>query len=130
MTRKLDALFAERVLEWEFHPIGECRSCGTDIYKWTETDKVCRMHADRYTQSLDAAWEGVENSPDLRIALETWENDDGRWYKATAGRRVTENAYKDIGFAPIENKAALAVVRVLLLAYGVTGEEIRDAESL
>ncbi len=114
--RRLDALFAERVLgNTEEHAsfTSSCHVCGGDS-----------SHLPRYTRSLDAAWEGAKQRG-LAFGIETVGED---WScRACIGARhsyvMEMPQYEATAPHPAE-----ALVLACLRAVGVSEEEIGDAE--
>ena len=113
MSRKLDALFAERVLGWnrirndDDHPFGP------------ETPS--------FTTSLDAAWQGVEKAEttiDDRPVILKFRQVGGEWSLFWGFDKNEEFIWVHGCSTP-----ALALTKALLLAAGVSEEEIREAEN-
>ena len=102
-NRRLDALFEERVLGVTFN----------------DSANPFRMMPN-YTTSLDAAWVGVEKVP---LPAEFWitrDEDDGMfWVSFHRNSKKHESC---------EDHPALALVKALLYAVGVTQEEIDGCE--
>ncbi len=117
-NRKLDALYAERVLEWDLTEDGLIRIVrerGEKIYD-----------VPNFTKSLDAAWPGVEKIISDRKAEFSLSSEhfykDANWAAMFSwpGRDEIADVYTV--------HPALALVKACLLAVGVTQEEIDDAE--
>jgi len=123
-NRKLDALFAERVLgdpkpDWQCKHNLERSSPGR---AWVCVSDPNECEHDwrpaKFTTSLDAAWAGVEKFNDPRMGVTTLSiehTSTGKW-----------RAYVSDSVAR-ESTPALALVKACLLAVGVTQEEIDAA---
>jgi len=127
MTRKLDALFAERVLgcnvEWvEVWPRCECG------HREHSNDADSNMDGDlwHYTESLDAAWQGVErtNAETLTLDRMADEWDCELYGPCTYERGEPMSEWATSGRAPTP---ALAIVLACLRAVGVAEQEIEEA---
>lgn len=113
MSRKLDALFAERVLGHRL----VASFVGDDI-PLEEMPSLSLRDVRPYTTSLDAAWEGVEKL-DIRT-LSMARDSGGDWCYSQC-----HTEYGHWGIAP---HPALAIVLACLRAVGVTEEEIEEAK--
>jgi len=123
-NRKLDALFAERVLgdpkpDWQCkHNLdrsspGRAWVCVSDPHECEHDWRPAK-----FTTSLDAAWPGVEKL-DAPTFVKFWFGYEDRDIRAEID---TDSTYEGIGDHP-----ALALVKARLLSVGVTQEEIDAA---
>ena len=110
MSRKLDALFAERVLGWTHHP-GGCAESDPDCMLDSFGD---HRYAGYYTTSLDAAWEGVEKLGWQYVDLDCL---------SASGTWMVNNEYNQA------KDPAEALVLACLRAVGVTKAEIEAAQA-
>ena len=136
MGRDLDALFATRVLGLDLSVECEgwqdedsthwrCDSCG-HRGMWGEDFKHT-VQPRHYTQSLDAAWAGVEKVSS-RTTLECLHRHRGDYRCHAAVRIPCESDYLTYDSAEASHPA-LALVKACLLAVGVSQEEIDKCSS-
>ena len=104
--RDLDALYAERVLR--------------ETVKWSGDVPLLPC----YTQSLDAAWTGVEKRLERNPDFTLGHDRDKTWY-AIFG--VDGDTDQDTVWSEMQATPALALVKAALLASGVTQDEIDNA---
>ena len=106
--RRLDALFAERVLGLDVATIED----EPEPHVWVDRDWILLPH---YTRSLDAAWEGARQYlqfPIIEICLG----------KRGVHVEVERDGYEDMGDA---DHPAEALVLACLRACGVSEEELK-----
>ena len=120
MSRKLDALFAERVLGLEVEVRQFPRSTflgGGTVSDYAAMDGWLPS----YTSSLDAAWAGVEK----RRGSELFTHHFSLSYEDTGMYRAEFIFPRDgQAFKVFDSEPALALVKACLLAVGVSQEEI------
>lgn len=136
-NRKLDALFAERVLGCKPLWVEDWVYCGCgDGFLHSASSSTTVL--DEYTTSLDAAWEGVEKlDADWNFHLFRVENGDlgTGWHAELSDHRPSglpeDEAYggRWIVHRATDPTPALAIVLACLRAVGVSEEEIREASA-
>ena len=123
MSRKLDKLFADRVLGGKYEPI----LVEDDLVLKENMEAHLKMHFEvpRYTRSLDAVWEGAVKSKHFTTFHVVFdEKGDGIGAQAmeASARRRGE------GHCPARSDyAAEALVLACLRAVGVSEAEIEEA---
>ena len=126
MSRRLDALFAERVMGMLVTDLGWVHPPGSYVMA-SARDAVAEC-VPCYTQDLSAAWEGVETvgwcelSGPHRGAVA--EGREGYWARVEPWDAAGRDSVDVHAGTP-----ALAVVLACLQAVGVGEEEIADAEA-
>ncbi len=121
-NRKLNALFAERVLGWTVHHYEK-----DDVWFWYPKNSKEYWHfpkGNQFTESLDAAWPGVEKIISDRkgdFTLSKPEFEHGKWSAMCAWLSGDLIEACDVS-------APRAVVKLCCLAVGVTQAEIDGAE--
>lgn len=121
MSRRLAAMFAERVLGWTYktYPDGVC----PHIKHWSDADGNLRLRSDmRFTASLDLAWKGVEKLAGPKLASVDFVDTASGWC-CDFSWGIDNGAEVEFCTSP-----AAALVKACLLAVGVTQQEIEEAE--
>jgi len=120
-SRRLDALFAERVLN---------RSVQRHLMLDEEGNGW--LDLPHFTQSLDAAWEGVEKiragengAYRVELVWDAWEWD--AWEDGRNGSWTVEIGVDPCCVWSQSARPALAIVKACLFAAGVSQEEIDEA---